>query len=57
LNSTADISSLTEALLAMPVVKCDEIVWSLIGISMAGWNSIASFGLAVLALAFWQKLK
>ncbi|MBK8441437.1 MAG: disulfide bond formation protein B [Rhodobacter sp.] len=28
-------------------VRCDQIPWSLFGISMAGWNAIASAGLAL----------
>lgn len=40
----------TEDLLAQimqaPVVRCDEISWSLFGISMAAWNAILSFILA-----------
>ena len=31
-----------------PVVLCDQIVWDLFGITMAGWNAIISTGLAVL---------
>lgn len=27
-------------------VPCDEVVWSLFGLSMAGWNAVLSFGLA-----------
>lgn len=34
-----------EALWARPVVRCDDIPWSLFGISMAGWNGIISLGL------------
>ncbi|WP_208351862.1 disulfide bond formation protein B [Pseudaestuariivita rosea] len=30
------------------IVMCDEIAWQILGISMAGWNAIASFGLAAL---------
>ena len=29
-------------------VRCDAIPWQIIGISMAGWNAIASFGLAAI---------
>jgi disulfide bond formation protein DsbB len=29
-------------------VRCDAIAWSLLGISMAGWNALASLGLAVI---------
>jgi disulfide bond formation protein DsbB len=40
----------TEDLLAQimeaPVVRCDEIAWSMFGISMAAWNAILSFILA-----------
>ncbi|MGZ3216548.1 disulfide bond formation protein B [Paracoccus sp. T5] len=31
---------------AAPVVRCDEIAWSFLGVSMAGWNAILSAGLA-----------
>jgi disulfide bond formation protein DsbB len=32
---------------ALPApVRCDEIPWSLLGVSMAGWNAIVSAGLA-----------
>ncbi len=33
-------------LFARPVVRCDDIPWSLFGISMAGWNGLISIGLA-----------
>jgi disulfide bond formation protein DsbB len=56
LNSDTDISSLTTSLLEMPVVKCDEIAWSLMGISMAGWNSILSVSIAIFAFLCWKKL-
>ncbi|WP_405405542.1 disulfide bond formation protein B [Paracoccus sp. Ld10] len=29
-----------------PVVRCDEVAWQFIGMSMAGWNAILSAGLA-----------
>lgn len=32
-------------------VRCDQIPWSFAGISMAGWNAIISFGLALVWLA------
>jgi disulfide bond formation protein DsbB len=40
----------TKRLMGTPVVRCDEIPWSLFGISMAGWNAIVSLGVALLAL-------
>lgn len=39
---------LMEQILNAPVVRCDEIAWSLAGISMAGWNGILSAILAVI---------
>jgi disulfide bond formation protein DsbB len=43
-------AALREQLLAAPVVRCDEIAWSLFGISMAGWNFIISGALALIGL-------
>ncbi|MDO5614236.1 MAG: disulfide bond formation protein B [Paracoccus sp. (in: a-proteobacteria)] len=46
--STADLMN---RLQAAPVVRCDEVAWSLLGISMAGWNAIISAGLTGIWLA------
>lgn len=43
--SGADL--LDPTLATAPPVRCDAIPWSLLGISMAGWNAIASAGLAL----------
>jgi len=34
-----------------PVVRCDEVAFAVLGISMAGWNMLYSLGLAGLWLA------
>lgn len=39
---------LLNQILAAPLVRCDDIAWQFAGISMAGWNAIASLFLAVL---------
>jgi disulfide bond formation protein DsbB len=39
-----------EAIMAAPVVRCDEVQWSLFGISLAGWNALFSLGGAALIL-------
>ena len=39
---------LLNALMEAPMVRCDEIVWDLWGITMAGWNALISLGLALL---------
>ena len=33
-----------------PLVRCDQVQWSLFGISMAGWNAILSLGGAALII-------
>lgn len=49
--ATLSTQDLMAALQQAPVVRCDEISWSLLGISMAGWNAICSAGLSALWLA------
>jgi disulfide bond formation protein DsbB len=41
-----DADAMLEQILAAPLTRCDEIPWSLLGISMAGWNAIISLGSA-----------
>ena len=48
LNS--DIKALTKQLLATPLVRCDEVTWSLLGLSMAGWNALISLDIIAAAL-------
>lgn len=43
--SAADL--LNPAIDVAAPVRCDAIAWSMLGISMAGWNVILSLGLAV----------
>ena len=35
---------LLRQIVAAPLVRCDEVQWSFLGISMAGWNAILSLG-------------
>jgi disulfide bond formation protein DsbB len=37
-------------LMKVPLVRCDQVQWSLLGISMAGWNAILSLGSAAVIL-------
>jgi len=41
---------LLNQILAAPLVRCDEVAWSLLGLSMASWNAVLSLGLVVLWL-------
>ena len=42
-------------IMSAPLVRCDEVQWSLLGISMAGWNAILSIGFATAIL--WLSLR
>jgi len=44
------IDDAVKRLMAAPVVRCDAIVWSLFGISMAGYNVLLSLALGLGAL-------
>jgi disulfide bond formation protein DsbB len=53
--TSGDISGMsTEDLLAQimeaPLIRCDEVVWEMFGLSMASWNGVISLGLAGLWL-------
>lgn len=37
--------ALLNAILAAPVVRCDQVAWDLAGLSMASWNGLASLAL------------
>lgn len=49
----ADLSpeQLMEQIMAAPLVRCDEVPWEMLGLSMASWNAIASLGLALIWVA------
>ena len=42
---TDSVEALRKQLLAQPIVRCDEVAWSLFGISMAGYNFLISTSL------------
>ena len=39
-----------DSFLSIEVVPCDEVVWSMAGVSMAGWNAIVSLLLAAVTI-------
>lgn len=41
-------ADLMKSIKAAAPVRCDEVAWQLLGISMAGWNAMLSAGLAAL---------
>ena len=53
-GSTAELlKQITHA----PLVRCDEVQWRFLGISMAGWNAILSLGGAALILILSLRAK
>lgn len=44
-----------EAVFAAPLVRCDEVQWSLIGISLAGWNFLISTATALTVLVLLRR--
>lgn len=46
---TSSIEAMRQAILEAPSVRCDDVAWSMFGISMAGWNGLAALGLAVVS--------
>jgi disulfide bond formation protein DsbB len=47
---------LMEQIMTAPLVRCDDILWEMFGISMAGWNGLVSLMLAGLwALAVMRR--
>ena len=42
------IEELMTQIMSTPVVKCNDVSWQALGLSMASWNMILSFGLALI---------
>ena len=45
---TAGGAASLQDILSTPLVRCDQVQWAFLGISMAGWNAIISLGSAAL---------
>lgn len=43
------------SILSAPLVRCDQIPWSFLGLSMAGWNAVISAAALVAALWLWRR--
>jgi disulfide bond formation protein DsbB len=49
--SGVDPKELLDQILAAPIVRCDEVAWQLLGLSMASWNALASLVLVFIWIA------
>ena len=49
-SAASDLSTddLFDQIMAAPLIRCDDIPWEMLGLSMAGWNMVVSLGLAAL---------
>ena len=47
-NSGGSTADLLRQITAAPLIRCDQVQWSFLGISMAGWNATLSLGGAAL---------
>jgi len=50
IGATDSLDDLRAQIMAAPIVRCTDIQWSLFGISMAGYNVLASAGLTTFAV-------
>ena len=46
-----DPKDLLDQILAAPIVRCDEVAWQMLGLSMASWNMLASLALVGIWIA------
>ncbi|KMW57422.1 Periplasmic thiol:disulfide oxidoreductase DsbB [Candidatus Rhodobacter oscarellae] len=58
--SSGDITGMStddlfNQIMAAPLVRCDEVAWQLLGLSMASWNALISFALVAIWLAAYRK--
>ena len=52
---TDNVSDALDAIMNAPVVRCDEIAWSLFGISMAGYNMLIALAMSIFCLKAFKK--
>jgi disulfide bond formation protein DsbB len=50
-----DPKALLDQILAAPIVRCDDVAWQMLGLSMASWNMLASLALALIWVAAARK--
>lgn len=57
ISTAASMEQLMQTLINTPVIRCDETQWSLLGISMAGYNFLASIGLMLVSFTVIPELR
>jgi disulfide bond formation protein DsbB len=53
---TTNTAASLEDILKVPLVRCDQVQWAFLGLSLAAWNAILSIGgaAAIFFLAAWK---
>src|SRR5690349_21879620 len=53
---TTNGAATLEDILKVPLVRCDQVQWAFLGLSLAAWNAILSIGgaAAIFFLASWK---
>ena len=46
---------LLNQIMAAPLIRCDDVAWSMAGLSMAAWNAVLSALLALMWVAAWRR--
>ena len=59
MSLSGDPSALLDKILATPAIRCDEVPWSFVGLSMANWNFLITSAMTVVGftLPFIAKAK
>lgn len=55
-GGATSLEELKKQLMSAPLIRCDEVAWSFLGISMAGWNMIAQVGFAAACLQMARRM-
>ena len=56
-GGATNLDDMRRQILAAPVVRCDEVQWSLFGVSLAGWNLLASLIMAAVCIAVFASAR
>ena len=54
-SCTAGGAVTLDDIMAAPLVRCDQVQWSFLGLSMAAWNAVISLGAAALIIILMLK--
>ncbi len=54
---TGSTEDLLGQIMTAPLVRCDDVAWVFVGLSMASWNAILSFALAALWIAAASRMR